>query len=82
VATKPRKWPTYALEVLEQCRLLSRQIKNSTREAQIANSRGERQMVSVHLADIRETNARIDELLAGARMGDYEGLFHELQTPL
>lgn len=68
---RPRKWPDYALGALESSRKLAKHVKATVRAAQKANIEGNRDMVMVLLADIREANAQIDELLAGAYHGEY-----------
>jgi hypothetical protein len=72
VGYRPKKWPDYALEVLDNCRLLSEHIRVVSRKAQVANIEGDHKKVGVYLADIREANAQIDELLAGAKTGQYK----------
>jgi hypothetical protein len=69
---RPKKWPDYALDAYKQNRKLHARIKQAIREAQIAATEGNRDMVIILLADIREDVTLADELLAGAYLGEYK----------
>jgi hypothetical protein len=71
MATRPRALSNKAIWALEDSRALLSQVKEAIREAQEQNIQGDKLKVGIHLGDIREACAMVDELLAGAYRGEY-----------
>jgi hypothetical protein len=69
---RPRQWPQYALKSLEDSRDQLADAKAAVRAAQEAALEGNRQLLIILLADIRERVAQADYILAHARIGEYE----------
>jgi len=68
---KPKKWPTYALEALENSLALTQRIDKASREAQTAITQNNPLLAVLALSDIRQHTQSIRESLVRARAGDY-----------
>jgi hypothetical protein len=69
---RPRQWPQYALRSLEDSRDQLADAKTAVRAAQEAALEGNRQLLIILLADIRDKVAKADLILAHAKIGEYE----------
>ncbi len=68
---KPKKWPSYALESLENSLALTQRIDKASREAQEALVTNNPMLVVLDLSDIRQYAQQIRESLVRSRAGDY-----------
>lgn len=68
---KPKKWPTYALESLEDSLALTQRIDKASREAQEALVKNNPMLALLALSDIRQYTQQIRESLVRSRAGDY-----------
>lgn len=69
---RPKKWPSYALGVLENTTALLLEIERLTRAAQTSTADRNPMITMILLGDIRERAQRGRELLGQARTGNYE----------
>jgi hypothetical protein len=70
---KPKRWPNYALDALEEIRQQFRETQRLTRQAQEAVLEGKQLEAIVLLGDIRDRASQGVSLTVQAYTGDYEG---------
>lgn len=68
---KPKKWPSYALEALEDSVAVTLRIESLCREAQQAIVAGEKLEAMLIHSDIRVKAAQIRENIIRAKSGEY-----------
>lgn len=72
MATRPKKWPSYALEALENTQAILSEIDALARKAQTASADGDRMAAVIIGSDIRQRAQRASLILSQAYMGTYE----------
>lgn len=72
MASKPKKWPSYALEALENTQAIQSNIVDVARQAQEAMDKGHYLRATILLGDIRDAASRATIILTRSRAGDYQ----------